>query len=71
MPHPMNPDTGVTNQKVNLFSSDKCFVFFISDVSQMKFKCKSWTEKLINCWFSQIKTKHKSTVYLMYLCYFF
>ena len=30
--HPMNPDTDVTYQTVNLFSSDKCFVYFISDV---------------------------------------
>ena len=30
--HPMNPDTDVTYQTVNLFSSDKCFVYLISDV---------------------------------------
>ena len=30
--HPMNPDADVTYQTVNLFSSDKCFIFFISDV---------------------------------------
>ena len=30
--HPMNSDTDVTYQRVNLFSSDKCFVYFISDV---------------------------------------
>ena len=30
--HPMNPDTDVTYQTVNLFSSDKCFIYFISDV---------------------------------------
>ena len=30
--HPMNPDTDVTYQTVNLFSSDKCFVYFVSDV---------------------------------------
>ena len=29
---PMNPDTDVTHQTVNLFSSDKCFIYFISDV---------------------------------------
>ena len=29
--HPMNPDTDVTYQTVNLFSSDKCFIYFISD----------------------------------------
>ena len=29
----MNPDTDVTYQTVNLFSSSKCFVYFISDVS--------------------------------------
>ena len=29
---PMNPDTDVTYQTVNLFSSDKCFIYFISDV---------------------------------------
>ena len=28
---PMNPDADVTYQTVNLFSSDKCFIFFISD----------------------------------------
>ena len=28
----MNPDTDVTYQTVNLFSSDKCFIYFISDV---------------------------------------
>ena len=38
---------------------------------EWKFKCKSWIKKLINCCFSQIKTKHKLTAYLMYLCYFF
>ena len=25
--HPMNPDTDVTYQTVNLFSSDKCFIY--------------------------------------------
>ena len=30
--HHMNPDAAVTNQAVNLFSSDKCFIYFISDV---------------------------------------
>ena len=30
--HPMNPDTNATYQTVNLFSSDKCFIYFISDV---------------------------------------
>ena len=30
--HPMNPDTDVTYQTVNLFSSNKCFIYFISDV---------------------------------------
>ena len=29
---PMNPDSDVTYQKVNVFSSDKCFISFISDV---------------------------------------
>ena len=28
----MNPDTDVTYQTVNLFSSDKYFIYFISDV---------------------------------------
>ena len=28
----MNCDTDVTYQDVNLFSSDKCFIYFISDV---------------------------------------
>ena len=30
--HPMNPDTDVTYQTVNLFSSDKCFIYFISEL---------------------------------------
>ena len=30
--HPRNPDANVTYQKVNLFSSGKCFIYFISDV---------------------------------------
>ena len=30
--HSMNPDADVTYQTVNLFSSDKCFIYFISDV---------------------------------------
>ena len=30
--HPMNPDTDVTYQTVNLFCSGKCFIYFISDV---------------------------------------
>ena len=30
--HPMNPDTDVAYQTVNLFSSDKCLIYFISDV---------------------------------------
>ena len=30
--HPINPDADVTNQAVNLFNSDKCFIYFISDV---------------------------------------
>ena len=29
--HPMNPDTDVTYETVNLFSSGKCFIYFISD----------------------------------------
>ena len=29
----MNPDADVSYQTVNLFSSDKCFTYFISDVS--------------------------------------
>ena len=29
--HSMNPDADVTYQTVNLFSSDKCFLYFISD----------------------------------------
>ena len=29
--HPMNLDTDITYQTVNLFSSDKCFIYFISD----------------------------------------
>ena len=29
--HPMNPDTDVACQTVNIFSSDKCFIYFISD----------------------------------------
>ena len=29
---PMNPDTDVTYQTVNLYSSDKCFIYLISDV---------------------------------------
>ena len=28
--HPMNPDADVTYQTVNLFSSEKCFIYFIS-----------------------------------------
>ena len=30
--HLMNPDTDIIYQTVNLFSSDKCFIYFISDV---------------------------------------
>ena len=30
--HSMNPDADVTYQTVNLFSSDKCFIYFNSDV---------------------------------------
>ena len=30
--HPMNSDADVTHQTVNLFISDKCFIYFISDV---------------------------------------
>ena len=30
--HPMNPDADVTYQTFNLFSSESCFVYFISDV---------------------------------------
>ena len=30
--HPMNPDTDVTYKTVKIFSSDKCFICFISDV---------------------------------------
>ena len=32
--HSMNPDADVTYQTVNLFSSDKCFIYFISDVQR-------------------------------------
>ena len=28
----MNPNTDVTYQTVNLLSSEKCFIYFISDV---------------------------------------
>ena len=30
--HSMNSDTDVTYQRVNLFSYDKCFIYFISDI---------------------------------------
>ena len=30
--HPMNPDADVTYQTVNLFSSEKCFIYVIFDV---------------------------------------
>ena len=30
--HSMNPDADVTYETVNFFSSDKCFIYFISDV---------------------------------------
>ena len=30
--HPMNHDTAVTYKTVNIFSSDKCFICFISHV---------------------------------------
>ena len=30
--HPMSPDANVTYQAVNLFSPDKCFIYFNSDV---------------------------------------
>ena len=30
--HPMNPDADVAYQIANLFSSDKCFIYFISNV---------------------------------------
>ena len=30
--HPMNSDADATCHTVNLFSSDKCFIYFISDV---------------------------------------
>ena len=30
--HPMNPATDVTHKTVNIVSSDKCFMCFISDV---------------------------------------
>ena len=30
--HPMNPDADFTYQTDNLFRSDKCFIYFISDV---------------------------------------
>ena len=33
--HPMNPDADVTYQTVNLFSSDRCSIYFISNVSQL------------------------------------
>ena len=32
--HPMNSDADVTYQTFNLSSSDKCFIYFISDVSR-------------------------------------
>ena len=31
----MNPDTDVTHRTVNLFSSDKRFIYFISDVPNL------------------------------------
>ena len=30
--HPMKPDADVKYQTVNLFSSDKCFIYFISNL---------------------------------------
>ena len=29
---PMNPDADVTYQRINLFSPEKCFIYFIYDV---------------------------------------
>ena len=30
--HPMNPGADVAYQRVNLCSSDKCFIYFVSNV---------------------------------------
>ena len=30
--NPMNPDANNTCRTVNLFGSDKCFIYFISDI---------------------------------------
>ena len=46
--HPMNPDADVTYQTVNLFSSDKCFIYFISDVPHYKHSMKSAQQCLHN-----------------------
>ena len=36
---PMNPDTDVTYKTVNLFSSDKCFIYFISHSMKSAQQC--------------------------------
>ena len=36
MYHPMNPDTDVTYQKVNLCSSDKCFIYYYCNTKIIK-----------------------------------
>ena len=46
--HPMNPDADVTYETVNLFSSDKCFIYFIPDAphyiqwNRHNTACKFW-----------------------------
>ena len=41
----MNPDTDVTYQAVNFFSSSKCFIYFISDIPH----CISWNQHNTVC----------------------
>ena len=71
--HPMNPDTDVTYQTVNLFGSDKCFIYFIFDGLQYLW----WNQHntlSIQFWSRQMYSIHVEQWYVntleSHFCYF-
>ena len=63
--HLMNPDTDLTYQAVNLFSSDKRFIYFISDVPDC-----TWSNQLKTVYTILVKLNILNTCGRMICSYF-
>ena len=59
----MNPDTNVTYRTVSLFSSEKCFIYFISGVSHSMKTAR-------NCLYNSFKGRYTRYMWKMVCSYF-